>query len=175
MARARTPASRSAHGIFHVPVFSILRRFMGRFFPWVMAPAVPERSRAVPRSWLLQPFRKAVFSFASGRRTSFRSISREAVLKCSSAEAAPWLYVTVAVSGTPPAISKVPLPSPANGKKSHAGMGCRISRSETGSLSPSRTIAVLLPLGNHSSLDVTVSSDGASAPAGGKSRQDAGQ
>lgn len=110
-ARARTPASRSAHGIFHVPVFSILRRFMGRFFrghgsgcpgteqgcaPFLAAPAIQEGR----------------FSFASGRRTSFRSISREAVLKCSSAEAAPWLHVTVAVSGTPPAISKVPLPSP---------------------------------------------------------------
>lgn len=36
--------------------------------------------------------------------------------------------------------------------------GCRISRSETGSLSPSRTIAVLLPLGNHSAWTLSVSS-----------------
>lgn len=92
--------------------FSVFSEDSWDVFSVVMAPAVPERSRAVPRSWQLQPFRKAVFSFASGRRTSFRSISREAVLKCSSAEAAPWQYVTVAVSGTPPAISKVPLPSP---------------------------------------------------------------
>lgn len=110
--QSQNPGKQKCARDFPCSRFQYPQKIHGTFFSVVMAPVVPERSRAVPRSWQLQPFRKAVFSFASGRRTSFRSISLEAVLKCSSVEAAPWLYVTVAVSGTPPAISKVPLPSP---------------------------------------------------------------
>ena len=115
--QSQNPGKQKCARDFPCSRFQYPQKIHGTFFSVVMAPAVPERSRAVPRSWQLQPFRKAVFSFASGRRTSFRSISREAVLKCSSAEAAPWLHVTVAVSGTLLRFPKFLCRPPANGKK----------------------------------------------------------
>lgn len=109
--QSQTPASRSAHGISMFP-FSVSSEDSWDVFFRGHGSGCPGTEQGCAPFLAAPAIQEGRFSFASGRRTSFRSISREAVLKCSSAEAAPWLHVTVAVSGTPPAISKVPLPSP---------------------------------------------------------------
>lgn len=157
-ARARTSASRSAHGIFHVPVFSILRRFMGRFFrghgsgcpgteqscaPFLAAPAIQEgrffiRVRA---AYVIQEY------FPGGCfEMQLRGSRSLAVCYCSRFRNPSCDFQSS--SAVPQRMVKRVMPE----------WGCRISRSETGSLSPSRTIAVLLPLGNHSAWTLSVSS-----------------